>query len=59
MDYKRERVKEREKQRMCLYDEPESLADCASEHVPPCYHPAHFPEQSESKQAIKEMGQQE
>lgn len=52
----REREREK-KQCMCLYDESESQADCTSKHVPPCYHTAHFLEQSE--QAIKEMGQQE
>lgn len=51
-EVKMERERERKKQCMSVCDEPESLADCTSKHVPPCYHPAHFLEQS--KQAIKE-----
>lgn len=39
-----------EQRRAYVCEEPESLADC-------CYQPAHFLEQS--KQPIKEMGQQE
>lgn len=41
----------REKQFVCVFDEPGSQADCTSKHVSPCYHPAHFLEWSE--QAIR------